>query len=93
MNDFVLMLTATLQLPKNERTIAGPLHETNRLQQRWQSIREYGKKLFQFFLMNYVIFFRHCLQEISPERLQRVLNILENVSEAQMMVNTINFFL
>jgi hypothetical protein len=60
MNDLVLMLTATLQLPsanelrdneKNEysqnriwssgdRTIAGPLHETNRLHQRCESIRE-----------------------------------------------------
>ncbi|CAF5117352.1 unnamed protein product, partial [Rotaria sp. Silwood1] len=25
-----------------------------------------------------------CLREISPEKLQRVLNILENVSQAQM---------
>ncbi len=60
MNDLVLMLTATLQLPsanelrdneKNEysqnriwssgdRTIAEPLHETNRLHQRCESIRE-----------------------------------------------------
>jgi hypothetical protein len=64
MNDFVLMLTATLRLPhaneltdsektliedeysenrmwsSGERTIAEPLHETNRLHQRCQSIRE-----------------------------------------------------
>jgi hypothetical protein len=66
MNDFVLMLTATLHLsPTNihnsihseqtliddndsqnrllsssERTIVGPLHETNRLYQRCQSIRQ-----------------------------------------------------
>jgi len=60
MNDLVLMLTATLQLPsanelrdneKNEysqnriwpsgdRTIVEPLHETNRLYQRCESIRE-----------------------------------------------------
>ncbi len=64
MNDFVLMLTATLRLSHvneltdsgktliedddsqnrmwstGERTIAGPLHETNFLHQRCQSIRE-----------------------------------------------------
>lgn len=52
MNDFVLMLTATLQLPPvniinsneydppGERTIIGSLHETNRLYQRCQLIRE-----------------------------------------------------
>jgi hypothetical protein len=50
MNDFVLMLTATLQLPPvnvinsnneaDDRTIVEPLHETNRLYQRCQSIRE-----------------------------------------------------
>jgi hypothetical protein len=55
MNDLVLMLTATLQLPpvndtneysqnkiwsSGDRTIAGPLHETNRLHQRCELIRE-----------------------------------------------------
>lgn len=66
MDDFVLMLTATLHLapntvlnwnendqtviegkypqnkmyPSGERTIAGPLFETNRLHQLCQSIRE-----------------------------------------------------
>ena len=70
MNDFMLMLTATLRLPNHdalrsdeltdsestlieeeedspmrawtsgERTIAAPLHETNLLHQRCQSIRE-----------------------------------------------------
>jgi hypothetical protein len=60
MNEFLLMLTTTLQLPSGneektliengyshqkiwssgDRTIAGPLHETNRLHQRCQSIRE-----------------------------------------------------
>jgi hypothetical protein len=65
MNDFVMMLTATLRLANpneltdsnktliddenedsqnriwsiGERTMAGPLHETNRLHQRCQSIR------------------------------------------------------
>ncbi|CAF4974350.1 unnamed protein product, partial [Rotaria sp. Silwood1] len=30
-----------------------------------------------------------CLREISPEKLQRVLNILENVSQAQMTTEMI----
>ena len=32
-------------------------------------------------------FCRNCLREISPDRLRRVLKILENVSEAQVMVS------
>jgi len=39
------------------------------------------------FLYEKQIHFRDCLSEISPEKLQRVLNILENVSQAQMTVS------
>ncbi|CAF2733074.1 unnamed protein product [Rotaria sp. Silwood2] len=49
-----------------DRTMEGPLLQTNHLYKRCQTLKE------------------ECLREISPEKLQRVLNILENVSQAQM---------
>jgi hypothetical protein len=44
--------------------------------------------------MNILFFYfvRDCLQEITPNKLQRVLKILENVSEAQMMVSKTKYF-
>ncbi|CAF3705672.1 unnamed protein product [Rotaria socialis] len=81
-NDFVLMLTSTLQLPTvnarrsdqlafsgndKDRTMSGRLNETSRIQQRYQQIRQ------------------QCLREISPNRFRRVFKIIENVSEPQMI--------
>ncbi|CAF3364630.1 unnamed protein product [Rotaria socialis] len=81
-NDFVLMLTSTLQLPTvnarrsdqlafsgndKDRTMSGRLNETSPIQQRYQQIRQ------------------QCLREISPNRFRRVFKIIENVSEPQMI--------
>ncbi|CAF4633281.1 unnamed protein product [Rotaria sp. Silwood1] len=54
-----------------DRTMEVPLHQTNHLYKRCQTLKE------------------DCLREISPEKLQRVLNILENVSQAQMTTEMI----
>jgi len=45
-------------------------------------------------MIRYIIeFVRECLREISPEQLERVLNIPENISEAQMRVSYIDIYL
>ncbi|CAF0892640.1 unnamed protein product [Adineta ricciae] len=49
-----------------DRTMEVPLHQTNRLQKRFDALKT------------------ECLREISEDKLRRVLNILENVSETQM---------
>ena len=35
-----------------------------------------------------IVFFRNCLRDISPQRLQRILKILDYVNETQMMVSS-----
>ncbi len=41
----------------------------------------------QSYRLDLYLIFRECLHEISPEQLQRVLNMLENVSDTQMKVS------
>ena len=85
-NEFVMMLTATLQLPRASDTTE-PLFETSRLQERCRLLREYvmsteheGETLF-------LSLSRVCLRDIPAEKLRTVLRILENVSGTQLRVN------
>jgi hypothetical protein len=70
-----------------DRTMEVPLHQTNQLYRRCQTIKEYNKKNHNIYFDFFHFIFRECLREISPDQLERVLHLLDNISEAEMKVS------
>lgn len=74
-----------------ERKIGNLPFQTNRLQEHCRILREYvsfskSKTKVHRSIVRFCLF-RFCLQEITPDQLQRVFQILESVSGTEMTVN------
>ncbi|CAF1091671.1 unnamed protein product [Adineta ricciae] len=67
-----------------DRTMEIPLHQTNRLQKRFDALKTSVIAVEIELNITQSSCFSECLREISEDKLRRILNILENVSETQM---------